>query len=460
MVENVVDGKSSNAFCVVRPPGHHAGPNGLEGASSCGFCIFNSVAIGALHALARYPNRNTGSVNDVDVLGKQIDYGIVEKLNPSDNVCSGSGINVVSSTNTNLKTSNKTIPTIERVAIFDFDIHHGNGTEAIVKAHADPNQIFFCSVHLHDVGIEPSFTFYPGTGGKDDVERNIVNIALPPLWCRNRDKGSPKVCTPVPLGRLYFRQQIEQRLLPALRAFKPDLIMLSAGFDGGKRDIGNQKLGESEIMQGMDLRAEDYSWLTSQILRIARVTCNGRVVSVLEGGYGSQKRILLNASVPTPAITRRRRRVLSSGSISETSSSVDNSPRHSISSISSPKEKTTNEKQNNRNNAIDGKKLSRRRPREYSCDSTESCGSDSIKKRKCNNGNNVGNASTINNLLTPTSDRSSTFSFGQEYNEAPPLTEKSLESNSSNGSSVTDPELDTSTFAKLVLAHIKALACS
>ena len=159
-----MDGHTKSAFCLVRPPGHHAGPSGLEGAPSCGFCIFNSIAIGAAHALRVYGYRQ----------------------NEQDRAC-------------------------KRVAILDFDIHHGNGTEAIVKRLAKqyPNQIFFCSIHLYDKSSTSRYSFYPGTfklvnqrfsrgdismnkiqnisrytgtGKNDYMPSNVVNIALPPMW--------------------------------------------------------------------------------------------------------------------------------------------------------------------------------------------------------------------------------------------------------------------------------------
>jgi acetoin utilization deacetylase AcuC-like enzyme len=132
-------GKSRNAFCVVRPPGHHAGINGLlEGGESCGFCIFNNVAAGAMHAVAEYKD-----------------------------IC-------------------------QRVAIVDIDVHHGNGTEEIVRKCNDPSTLFFFSIHLYDNDKDDtklhkkknhySYKFYPGTGSNDDLAMNIMNVPVMPLW--------------------------------------------------------------------------------------------------------------------------------------------------------------------------------------------------------------------------------------------------------------------------------------
>jgi acetoin utilization deacetylase AcuC-like enzyme len=283
----VLVGRHRNAFCIVRPPGHHAGINGLlDGGESCGFCIFNSVAAGAMHAISN------------------------ERL-----MC-------------------------ERCAIVDFDAHHGNGTEEIVRKCHDPGKLFFFSIHVYDndkKGKRESksfqYKFYPGTGDEDDLPLNIINVPITPLWkegnqtpvqrehntrhrTRNRgnqsddgsssETGTPRVSdaevesrirstasSPVPLtasapgGRIAYRNSIQNRLLPALRAFNPDLILISAGFDACKGDVGNAKheMGGKEKM-GIDLEPDDYAWTTRKILEIADICCQGRVVSVLEGGYG------------------------------------------------------------------------------------------------------------------------------------------------------------------------------
>jgi len=258
----------------------------LDGGESCGFCIFNSVAAGAMHAISN------------------------ERL-----MC-------------------------ERCAIVDFDAHHGNGTEEIVRKCHDPGKLFFFSIHLYDNDTKGKretkafqYKFYPGTGDEDDLPLNIINVPIAPLWkeenqppvhrehnTRHRTRtrgnqsddgsssetGTPRRCdaevelkirsrasspvpsnTGVPRGRVAYRHSIQNRLLPALRAFNPDLILISAGFDACKGDVGNAKheAGGKEKM-GIDLEPEDYAWTTSKILEIADICCQGRVVSVLEGGYG------------------------------------------------------------------------------------------------------------------------------------------------------------------------------
>lgn len=284
-VDCVLVGRNRNAFCIVRPPGHHAGINGLlDGGESCGFCIFNSVAAGAMHAISD------------------------ERL-----LC-------------------------ERCAIVDIDVHHGNGTEEIVRKYHDPSKLFFFSIHLYDnesKGKKESKTFqykfYPGTGDEDDVALNIINVPITPLWkrkdpvpaalsthntrksARNKrddessESGTARASdaetetsrlssapsTPTNSmayfngGRHAYRNAIQNRLLPALRAFNPDLILISAGFDACKGDVGNAKhefIGKEKM--GLDLEPEDYAWTTRKILEIADICCQGRVVSVLEGGYG------------------------------------------------------------------------------------------------------------------------------------------------------------------------------
>lgn len=232
----------------------------------------------------------------------------------------------------------------ERCAIVDIDVHHGNGTEEIVRKCHDPRKLFFFSIHLYDNEHKKKkeskafqYKFYPGTGDEDDLPMNIINVPIAPLWkqqaqpaqsgagnhnTRHRAKtrsnlsddggdssetGTPRVSdaevdtkissgasSPVPpsqgagtSGRLAYRKAIQDRLLPALRAFNPDLILISAGFDACKQDVGNAKheFGGKTKM-GLDLEPEDYAWTTRKILEIADICCQGRVVSVLEGGYG------------------------------------------------------------------------------------------------------------------------------------------------------------------------------
>ncbi len=185
-VDAVMNG-AGNAFCAVRPPGHHAEPT-----TPMGFCLFNNVAIGALHARAAWGCR--------------------------------------------------------RVAVVDFDVHHGNGTQAAFAA--DPD-LFYGSTHQSPL--------YPGTGAAREVGvGNIVNAPLPP--------GA---------GSTEFRLAMERRVLPALDAFAPDFLLISAGFDGHRADpLANLCLDEA-----------DYSWITQRLAEAAARHCGGRIVSTLEGGY-------------------------------------------------------------------------------------------------------------------------------------------------------------------------------
>ena len=255
-IDRVLSGANRNAFCAVRPPGHHAGLKGLiQGATSCGFCIFNNVAAGALHALN------------------------VHKLT--------------------------------RVAIVDLDVHHGNGTQEIIMEHASPDRLFFFSVHLYDhaPGNDSSkYEFYPGTGSRDRMEFNVVNAPLLPLWRRERGnnninsqygdkkKGVKRRRTTRHYrraGRSSFRQTITERLVPSLRSFNPELILLSSGFDGARGDVGNNLKSSSSRTNGtsgIDLTPSDFYWATQQIQEVASVCCQGKVISVLEGGYGRQQK--------------------------------------------------------------------------------------------------------------------------------------------------------------------------
>eukprot|EP00604_Paraphysomonas_vestita_P003519 CAMPEP_0174820610 /NCGR_PEP_ID=MMETSP1107-20130205/4541_1 /TAXON_ID=36770 /ORGANISM="Paraphysomonas vestita, Strain GFlagA" /LENGTH=442 /DNA_ID=CAMNT_0016036263 /DNA_START=1556 /DNA_END=2884 /DNA_ORIENTATION=+ len=238
-VDRVLLNRNRNAFCVVRPPGHHAGYNGLlDGAKSCGFCIFNSVAAGALHALEAH--------------------------------------------------------NCERVAIIDIDVHHGNGTEDIVRRYQHPSRLFFFSVHLFEKDESPNiYEFFPGSGKDDDTTHNIINVPISPLWQEpgqtlHGTRSAAKSTNSVRYGRDAFKQAILQRLIPALRAFSPDLILLSTGFDPAAGDVGNSKSDSTHGSQmGMNLRPIDFEWVTMELVKIADICCNGRLVSVLEGGYGS-----------------------------------------------------------------------------------------------------------------------------------------------------------------------------
>ena len=244
-IDRVVSGKNRNAFCAVRPPGHHAGTNGLlKNATSCGFCIFNNVAVGAMHALEHHK--------------------------------------------------------LERVAIIDFDVHHGNGTEEIIGSLQDPNKIFFFSAHLFD--RTNSYEFYPGTGKTDILSRNVINAPMKPLWRRDgcssgsftasslsrRRSARPNVARS---GRAYFRRIVAEKLLPALRAYNPEIILLSSGFDGSEDDVGNcnHSIGARSCC-GLDLRPVDYFWAAAKVQEVASICCDGKLVSVLEGGYGQYVR--------------------------------------------------------------------------------------------------------------------------------------------------------------------------
>ena len=187
-VDAVVAGEADSAFCAVRPPGHHAEPN-----RAMGFCLFNNIAVGALRA-------------------RQV-HGLA------------------------------------RVAVVDFDVHHGNGTQACFW---DDGSLFYGSTH--------QWPLYPGTGssGETGAAGNIVNVPLPPMS-----------------GSQAFRLGMTRTLLPALDAFAPEMVLISAGFDAHKSDPLAQLL----------LDEADYTWATERLLDIARRHAGGRVVSTLEGGY-------------------------------------------------------------------------------------------------------------------------------------------------------------------------------
>lgn len=187
-VDAVVAGQARNAFCAVRPPGHHA-----EADRAMGFCLFNSVAIAAEHA--------------------RVAHGLA------------------------------------RVGVVDFDVHHGNGTQALFW---DREGLFYASTH--------QFPNYPGTGTADETgaHANIVNAPLAP--------GT---------GSAEFRAAMEDRVLPALDAFRPDMILISAGFDAHWRDPLAQ----------LNLDEDDYAWVTAELMAAADAHAGGRLVSALEGGY-------------------------------------------------------------------------------------------------------------------------------------------------------------------------------
>ncbi len=181
----VVSGEAPSAFCCVRPPGHHA-----ERAAAMGFCFFNNIAVGIRHALTEHG--------------------------------------------------------IQRVALIDFDVHHGNGSEDIFR---DDERVIMCSIF--EQGI------YPFTG-ENATGTNMVNVGLPSR------SGSEK-----------FREAVSTHWIPALDAFAPEIVYISAGFDGHREDdMGNLGLVEA-----------DYEWVTQQLMAVARRHSKGRVISCLEGGY-------------------------------------------------------------------------------------------------------------------------------------------------------------------------------
>jgi acetoin utilization deacetylase AcuC-like enzyme len=184
-VDRIMRQQAQTAFCAVRPPGHHAGRG-----QAMGFCFINNVAVAAAHAMERY--------------------------------------------------------SLRRVAILDFDVHHGNGTQDIF---ADDARVLFCSTHQHP--------FYPFTGAP--VARpNVINVPL--------DAGS---------GAREFREAVLQYWIPSLAEFRPEFIFVSAGFDAHRDDpLGGLALSES-----------DYHWVGVQIRNFADAHCAGRVLSCLEGGY-------------------------------------------------------------------------------------------------------------------------------------------------------------------------------
>jgi acetoin utilization deacetylase AcuC-like enzyme len=190
-VDEVMNQKAANAFVAIRPPGHHA-----ERARPMGFCLFNNAAIAARYARNRYE--------------------------------------------------------VERAAIIDFDVHHGNGSQDIFWS---DKTVMYCSTH--------EMPLYPGTGAVSESgeHNNIVNAPL-----SAGDGGDA------------FREAFETAILPRVRDFKPGILVISAGFDGHTRDpLANLNLVEA-----------DYTWVTKKLMEIADSSAQGRIVSLLEGGYDLQ----------------------------------------------------------------------------------------------------------------------------------------------------------------------------
>ncbi len=184
-VDLVMTGKAKNVFCAVRPPGHHA-----LSSRSMGFCIFNNIAVAAAHARAVYG--------------------------------------------------------IKRVAILDFDVHHGNGTEEIFSS--EPN-VMLCSTFQHP--------YYPYQGA-DTISDHIINT---PIAANS--------------GGEEFRAAVAKDWIPNVKRFRPDLILISAGFDAHKDDP----------LAYLKLTEDDYRWVTAEIMKLADEFSKGRIVSALEGGY-------------------------------------------------------------------------------------------------------------------------------------------------------------------------------
>jgi acetoin utilization deacetylase AcuC-like enzyme len=184
-VDLVMAGKARSAFCCIRPPGHHAGI-----ANAAGFCIFNNVAVGVAHAIAKHG--------------------------------------------------------IERAAIIDFDVHHGDGTENIFR---DNPKVMLCSTFQHP--------FYPYRGADTGNER-MINVPLP--------AGTDSKA---------FRAAVEKEFAPALEKFRPQMVFVSAGFDAHAQD----PLAELRLVR------DDYVWITEFVKQVAHKHAKDRVVSTLEGGY-------------------------------------------------------------------------------------------------------------------------------------------------------------------------------
>lgn len=186
-IDDIMSSTTKRAFCASRPPGHHAEPS-----QAMGFCLFNNVFIGARHAQ--------------------------EKHN------------------------------VTKIAIVDFDVHHGNGTDTMAR---NADNIFYISTH--------QYPLFPMTGTPDtNIDQQVLNILLP--------EGSASE---------EFRKTYTDQIFPELEKFNPDLLMISAGFDAHKDDP----------LAGLNVTDQDFGWITMELCRIADQYCDGKVVSVLEGGY-------------------------------------------------------------------------------------------------------------------------------------------------------------------------------
>lgn len=186
-VDDVIAGRTQTAFCAMRPPGHHAEPT-----RAMGFCLFNNVFIAARHAQAAH--------------------------------------------------------NIKKIAIVDFDVHHGNGTDTMTRRH--DGSILYISTH--------QYPLWPMSGLEEDNEDSVKNFTLP----AGADGGA-------------FRRLYETKVFPVLNKFAPDLLMISAGFDGHRDDP----------LAGWNLTEQDFGWVTAELKKIAVTHGHGRIISVLEGGY-------------------------------------------------------------------------------------------------------------------------------------------------------------------------------
>jgi acetoin utilization deacetylase AcuC-like enzyme len=186
-VDAIQTGEARRVFCAVRPPGHHAEPG-----ESMGFCLFNNVAVAARHA--------------------QVNHGV------------------------------------QRVAVVDFDVHHGNGTQAMF---ANMPGLFYLSLH--------QYPLFPGTGSRqDNLPGNILNLPL----AEGTDSAA-------------YRQQFHGEAIAALIDFDPELLIISAGFDAAAEDP----------LAGLSLGADDFGWITDELVAVANYCCGGHICSMLEGGY-------------------------------------------------------------------------------------------------------------------------------------------------------------------------------